>query len=107
MTATFSVVSGECILLIAFLERHTRPTTMTYPVALDEKRRTVCFGFPWGQTRRFVNRLSENTNAVNGFNWVVGELPPCRDRGRLDRRHGRCLRDQVVLEGRQFLGQLK
>lgn len=33
------------------------------------------FGVPWGHTRSFSSRLSENTNVGNGFNWQVEEWP--------------------------------
>jgi len=33
------------------------------------------FGVPWGHTRRFSSRLSENTNFGNGANWVVIQWP--------------------------------
>jgi len=33
------------------------------------------FGVPWGHTRSFANRLTENTLAGNGFNWQVREWP--------------------------------
>ncbi len=32
-------------------------------------------GFPWGHTRSFASRLSENTNAGNGYNWRVKDWP--------------------------------
>src|SRR5690349_20295276 len=33
------------------------------------------FGLPWGHTRSFANRLTEDTNAGQGYNWQVAEWP--------------------------------
>ena len=31
------------------------------------------FGLPWGQTRRFSNRLTVSRDAGNGYNWFVDQ----------------------------------
>jgi hypothetical protein len=33
------------------------------------------FGVPWGHTRSFANRLSENESVGQGFNWQVHQWP--------------------------------
>lgn len=33
------------------------------------------YGFPWGHTRIYSNRLSNSYDFGNGYNWVINELP--------------------------------
>jgi hypothetical protein len=59
------------------------PTTSTGPVRYGTGEivlnasdlSTGGFGVPWGHTRSFANRLTQNTTVGNGYNWQVAEWP--------------------------------